>query len=133
MNFTASDIIDSYSRAQAIEDGVLVDVTATAREAGIKYPTAITRAAYEKYVAWTAEDNERKGALQDESGRLWDVLSMLRFAALRSGGGSRLDYTLYVVPREGPSVTAALVQLKSICGPGDTAAPVLTVMLPEED
>ena len=29
-------VISSYSRKQAIEDGVLVDVTETAREAGIR-------------------------------------------------------------------------------------------------
>lgn len=34
--FTVEDIISTYSRAQAIEDGVLVDVTETAKEAGIK-------------------------------------------------------------------------------------------------
>ena len=32
--FEGFDLIHSYSRQQAIEDGVLVDVTATAREAG---------------------------------------------------------------------------------------------------
>jgi len=37
-------VIDAYSRAQAIEDGVLVDVSATAREAGLRYPVALTRA-----------------------------------------------------------------------------------------
>ena len=38
------------TRTQAIEDGVLVDVTNTAREAGILYPTALTSAVWEKYV-----------------------------------------------------------------------------------
>ena len=38
------DVVSAYSRAQAIEDGVLVDVSQTAKEAGIKYPTAVTHA-----------------------------------------------------------------------------------------
>lgn len=37
------DLIDVYTRAEAIEDGVLVDVTETAKEAGIVYPTAVTQ------------------------------------------------------------------------------------------
>ena len=34
-------LIHAYSRSQAIEDGVLIDVTATAREAGSRYPVAL--------------------------------------------------------------------------------------------
>lgn len=36
-------VIHSYTRSQAIDDGVLVDVTATAQEAGFKVPTALTQ------------------------------------------------------------------------------------------
>ena len=35
--------IFAYTRAQAIEDGILVDVSETAREAGFRIPVAITR------------------------------------------------------------------------------------------
>jgi hypothetical protein len=45
------EIISSYSRAQAIEDGVLVDVSDTSREAGISFPVAMTRAVWDQYVA----------------------------------------------------------------------------------
>src|ERR1019366_6309710 len=43
------EVISSYSRAQAIEDGVFVDVSATAKEAGIKFPVAMTRTVWGKY------------------------------------------------------------------------------------
>ena len=36
--FEPSDLIHSYTRAQAIEDGVLVDVSDVAKEAGFKLP-----------------------------------------------------------------------------------------------
>ena len=36
------DLIYSYSRAQAIDDGILVDVSAHARDLGIRYPVAVT-------------------------------------------------------------------------------------------
>ena len=34
-------VIYAYTRAQAIEDGVLADVTETAKEAGFKLPVAV--------------------------------------------------------------------------------------------
>ncbi len=36
-------VISVYTRAQAIEDGVLVDVSETAREAGFRIPVAVNR------------------------------------------------------------------------------------------
>src|ERR1039458_9449603 len=45
------NVIYSYTRKQAIEDGVLVDITEMAKEAGIKYPVAITSTAFFGYAA----------------------------------------------------------------------------------
>ncbi len=42
------DVIYSYSRAQAIEDEVLFDVTDGAKEAGFKIPTAMTAGVHGK-------------------------------------------------------------------------------------
>ena len=39
--FETDDIIYLYGRQQAIEDGVLIDVSKTAREAGFCWPTAV--------------------------------------------------------------------------------------------
>jgi hypothetical protein len=67
--FEEADLIHSYTRADALRDGVLVDVSATAREAGLRHPVALTRAAWERCVTVPP------GVLcQDEAGRLWDVL-----------------------------------------------------------
>ena len=40
-------VIFAYTRAQAIEDGVLVDVSDTAREAGFKIPVAVSRSVWD--------------------------------------------------------------------------------------
>jgi hypothetical protein len=70
--FDDADLIHRYTRADAIADGVLVDVTGTAREASIRYPVALTRTVWERCVAVPP------GVLfKDEAGRLWDVLSLL--------------------------------------------------------
>ncbi|HKI36594.1 MAG TPA: DUF6573 family protein [Gemmataceae bacterium] len=48
--FESADLIHRYTRADALRDGVLIDVSATAREAGFKYPVALTAAAWVKCV-----------------------------------------------------------------------------------
>ena len=45
-----AEVIDAYTRAQALEDGVLVDVSEMAKEAGIKFPVALTATVYGQYV-----------------------------------------------------------------------------------
>lgn len=124
--------ISVYTRAQALEDGVLIDVSETAREAGVKFPVAMTAAAWADCVAWTEADSKRKGWPQDESGRLWDVLYMMR-QAIRSANGSLIMFQLYRVPVEGKGRKARLVTLKAICGPADDGSPCITVMQPNED
>lgn len=121
-------IISSYSRAQAIDDGFLVDVSQTAREAGIKWPTALTRAVYDRYVAIP---DAVVG--QDVRGRLWDIVMMYRFAVGRSRtAGDTLLFKLHV-RNSNRGGTPPLVTLKAIAGPGDTAEPVITIMMPQED
>lgn len=122
-------VIHRYTRAQALEDGVLVDVSETAREAGIKFPCAVTRAVWDRYV----EVPEGVTA-QDERGRLWDVVWMLRVAIKKSRDGSLIQYQLHVRNTNRERLDRRdLVTLKAVCGPGDEAEPVITIMLPDED
>jgi hypothetical protein len=138
--------IFSYSRAQAIADGVLVDVTGAkddsgqllCPQAGFKIPVAITRAAWAKTIeaggTWKSEDDtevlELKGG-QSLTARLWDLLSMLRVACGRAGDADRIHFSVPVdVNGDGRHET---VKLWALCEPGDDAAPVLTIMLVGED
>jgi hypothetical protein len=43
--------IHRYTRAEALRDGVLIDVSQAAREAGIRYPVPLTAAPWAKCVA----------------------------------------------------------------------------------
>ena len=127
-NDVFGELIYSYTRKQAIEDGVLVDVTKLAREAGWVMPVALTRAVWDRYVM--VPDGV---AGQDETGRLWDVLWMCRIQALGLWGKKpEMLFKLHVCNdnREG---TPPLVTLKAHCGPGDDGASVVTIMLPGED
>ena len=125
------EVISTYTRAQAIEDGVLIDAGPTAKEVGFKQ-VALTSAVWSDCVAWTDSDS-RKMPFQDQSGRLYDVLFMAAFAIRTSAeSGDRLLYEFYRVPRDGYSTEAKPVTLKLIIGPGDQGEPVLTILLPEE-
>ena len=121
-------VIYAYTRAQAVADGVQVDVTKTAQEAGIKFPMFLTRAVWDAYVAMLPDV-----AGQDESGRLWDVVWMTRFAIIRARPGvDRIPVALYV---RNDNHRAKLVKLTAQCGPLDMndPQPAITVMMPTED
>ena len=124
--------IHTYSRAQGIEDGILVDVSKTASEAGFSVPVALTRAAWADCVEWTEADSKRQ-TYQDEQGRLWDVLWMASIAARRNRGGDCCRFKLYRVPRGGRGFRPRLVELVMRIGPGDSGEPVITIMQQGED
>ena len=122
------EIIYTYTRAQAVADGVQVDVTKTAQEAGIKFPTFLTRAVFDAYVAVPPGVTG-----QDEAGRLWDLVWMARFAILRSHGHTdRLPVALYV---RNDNHRAKLVKLIAVCSAldMDDPQPALTLMMTDED
>ncbi|WP_437285627.1 DUF6573 family protein [Sorangium sp. So ce406] len=121
------ELIYSYARGQALEDGVLIDVSATARQLGVKIPVAVTSAVWGRYVKLTPAAIR---AGNGEEGRLWDILWMFRWAALRAKDKSELLFQLYMVT---DCITPSLVELKALCGPGDECEPVITIMLPDED
>jgi hypothetical protein len=124
--FSEDDIIHTYTRTQAIEDGFLVDVTNTASDAGLRFPVALTRTVWGQYVEVPAGVEG-----QDEAGRLWDILWMLAAAIRRSkDAGDTLHFQLYV---RNNNRRTKLVSLKAVCGPNDDASPCITVMLPDED
>jgi hypothetical protein len=122
------EVIHTYTRAQAIEDGVLVDLMQN--ELGevsrqhYKFPIACTLAVFE--VMQKAVENPRY--CQDYAGILHDMLFMSKamkrkidestviFRAIIVGAGRQRNH-----------------DFKLIVGPGDQGEPVITIMLPNED
>jgi hypothetical protein len=121
------EAVDSYSRAQAIADGVLIDVSQTAAQAGFDVSVALTIDAWQAAVSWPGDDPR-----QDEGGRLWDVIHMAANAVRQPNGqGQRLPFNLAVVPI-GDDV-ARLMTLVCVFGPDDTGHLAVTIMRPGED
>jgi hypothetical protein len=138
--------ISKYTRAQAIVNGVLIDLTTATDDkgqrlcpqAGFKVPVAITRTAWAQTIeaggSWKPDEDgevlELKGG-QSLTGRLWDVLWMLRAACDRAGGTDRVHFQVLVdIHGDG---RREMVNLWAVCGPGDDARPVITIMLEGED
>lgn len=126
--FADAEILYAYTRKDALVDGGQIDVSAVAREAGLKFPVYLTRAAWESYVR-VPEGVQA----QDEKGRLWDIVWMLRCAARRTSG-PQMTFRLHV-RNDNRDRTPPLVTLKAVCGPLDidNPEPAITVMLPDED
>jgi len=118
--------IFSYTRAEALQDGVLIDVTSLAQEAGFCIPVAVTNTLWQSQIA---PDQTGREHGQSEEGRMWDVLNVLRNA-------------IRTQPEENPLLFKVLfsqgnrlrrVRLKAVCGPDDEGNPCITLMFPEED
>lgn len=136
-----SDIIYSYSRSQAIEDGVLVDIDkaeigngdtglSLRKEAGIKFPIAMTST----FLAQLAPSDDEQKNGQSLTGRLWDLFSIFKYTAKTSAKKDDTMITFMIVHKitngRGRNVK---LPFKVVCGPGDDMAPVLTIMHPNED
>lgn len=124
--------IHVYTRAQALQDGILVDVSDTAREAGFRLPFAMTAAAWADAVAWSDADTARQ-VPQDQSGRLWDVLFMACLAARRAANASLVGFDVLRVPRGERAVEPRVLRLSMSITRGDSGEPVITILLPNED
>jgi len=81
--------VSVYTREQAIEDGMLVDVTALAKEIGFKIPVAFT------VVVWTACDREEcdDGKLARARDVLWMAFLRIHAALKNRGFGIDMDET----------------------------------------
>jgi len=121
-------ILFSYSREAALADGVLVDLSDLAREAGFKIPLAVTETVYHSYL-------DPSPALANEgqsfAGRSWDLLQILLFSAAVNPDRDTIFFKVLFVLF--PGCPPEPIELKAICGPGDDGEPVLTVLLTNED
>ena len=122
------NLIYSYTRAQAIEDGVLIDVTDTAKGVGFKVNTVVTATLFNGYVE---PPTGLEGEGQSTAGRLHDLLFLVLCAARKNhAGADRATERVAFLMKPGRTET---VEVIAHIGPGDQGEPVLTLMLPEDD
>lgn len=125
INFNGDHVlVYTYSRAQAIEDGQLIDISELAKEAGFKFPVAVSCG-----VSAILSDTEQPG--QSFEGRAWDLLTVLRYAIRNVKKTDVVDFEpLFNSKLHGQPKP---YRMYAKCHGGDNCEPVITVMLPHED
>lgn len=127
--FTGAEVISSYSRAQAIEDGVLVDVTEPAKAYGFKPGVAVTTAVWSTFIKPDLSGMPEGLAAEVINKRLADLLFAVRVRIAVLEEATKTDrVTLHADTPNGERV-----EIWAHCGPGDDAEPVITVMMIGED
>jgi hypothetical protein len=122
-------LIYCYSRAQAIEDGVLIDVTEIAHQVGFRFPVAITCALDDRLQPTRYEVD------QDYDARLWDMLWVavlnVRWTHYETDT-VRFTFTQQEIdPKTGQPQKVDL-RLRAVCGPGDEGESVITIGFPQD-
>ncbi len=121
--FQNSEVISTYTRKQAIEDGQLIDVSETseAKEAGFKIPICLTCGVHS-----LVNVPESLRGMQDYKGRLWDTLYMAAHAFRKDKGDKRLvEFRVIYQTSPGKGVTKKMWLVFS-------EYEGFTIMLPEE-
>jgi hypothetical protein len=119
------EVIFSYTRAQAIADRALIDVTPTAAEAGFRFPTVVAGG-----LMGAIETIPPQYLHEDVQGRLWDVLWLASLSARRAKPGcSRIAFEV-ILHIEGSTKNYQTLILD--IGPGDTPEPVITIGFPSD-
>ena len=126
------EVVITYSRADMIADGEMIDVSETARLIGFRFPVGMTLSIWALCVEWTDADTERTGRVQDQEVRLWDLLDVL-VRQLRGCTSHRIEFEFSHADRRGKKWAQSTTTVVAVCGPGDDAAPVITLMMPGED
>ena len=120
-------VISVYTRKQAIEDGVLINITEAARQSGFKLPFSITSNLHQKYVVPPQEVQDIPG--QSEEERLARLLNQACLAAFSEKQSNHAVFgMLFLMEPEKFQNT----DIWMIIDGGDDGQPVLTLMLPED-
>ena len=131
MDHTDWNIVYAYTRAQALADGVLVDVTEDAKQFGFKVPVAITANLLNLYVK-ASEGLIADG--QSTEARLRDVLMVLLYKIKQQRPNTdRITFKVRFAMGPTHRNISRTVELTAVIGPGDEGEPVLTIMLPEDE
>jgi hypothetical protein len=119
-------VIFAYSRAQAIADGVLVDVSNTARAAQFRVPVAMTAALWARCIETPARVSRK-----DELVPTWNLLCRVHWAIQRADRSASRVPVEWKVPDGNGKLER--VEFIAAIGPGDEGEPVLTLLFPEDD
>jgi hypothetical protein len=119
-------VIYSYTRADAITDGVLVALSERFPDqcSIYRYPVACTAAVWALIEHGAAANYGATSA-----GIAWDIIYMSQHCIVARPDDSTVVFDV-IIPGARDSKT---YRLKALVHPGDQMEPVITIMLPQED
>ena len=125
--FAECNTIFEYTRAQAISDGVLINLSSSfpSDTRMFRWPLACSSA------VWNLIESAASSEDVDPALYVWDIAFMAHVAikSAPNSGSSELPFKVTMPLTENGTEH----KLKLVCGPGDNGEPVLTILLPEED
>lgn len=121
------NIIYAYTRAQAIEDGVLVDLTTLSPSDTrlYKWPVACTSAVFSLIEDIVPHDKDGFFEIAKVGPWIWDLCWMSIKNITRKFSDSEHLFKVIIGNKAHT--------LKCSCSPGDTGEPVITIMMEDED
>lgn len=128
--FQDAEIISTYTRAQAVDDGVLIDLSGNGFMP-FKYPVAVTVGLWNEMASglnWERDHDEHDPKARNLVGMDARINDLLNMAVMASKAMKKPSDRVFF------TVTFGTVPVKcwSLCGPCDTADPVITIMLEGE-
>ncbi len=121
--------VSVYTRANAIEDRVLIDVTGEAREIGFVFPAAITISLFGEYIM-PSDDLVDLGFTA--AGRLKYLLLMASEVVIKKNSHHGISFEVPFLMSHNSVLALEKPKLIIVFGPGDDGSPVVTIMLPED-
>lgn len=130
--FRDFEIVHSYSRAEAIADQALYDLSA-------RFPEQ-TRQLFKYNVCCTAavwaiiEQGAAAGNGNSEAGIVWDLLWMSQKGVVQEIDATQRLFNCIITGAGGNRFARnQTYTFRAVCGPGDDCEPVITILLPGED
>ena len=122
------ELIHAYTRQQAIEDGVLVDVSEMAKKVGYVVGVAFTSAVWSRCV-----DVAPAVEGMTDYDRVSDILWMCRNCVTFDCVGGEPGLFIVAVRVEHEESEQPLETLKAVLSCDDQGSPCITIMMPDED
>lgn len=121
--------LGSFTRQQALTQGLLIDVTIAAQRLNYPCAVAISQTLFDQCVKWNRHDCDCQ-LFQDQALRLSSVLTVAKTAARITGAHvTETEFVLNVIPRDGYSLNKTAKQLKISLSLEDPNTPAITIML----
>jgi hypothetical protein len=121
--------IQALTRAQALADGILIDISDFAKEAYFCCPMAVSENLFYKYLS---PPYNLLSQGQSLTRRIQETLNQLKTAIYDHPKARTLTFTasFVMLPKDRPIPIS--VQVKATLSPGDDGKPVITLSIPED-